>query len=99
MLWDPSPKLYAPYLQGRVRRGLGIGVGEGYSPWLKVRDVPSRGTSSILHGIKIRRSFHLLSKLETTYFYIVERNPTVIDVREQFPILDIGETRAMAEFG
>lgn len=81
------------YLRKRLERGMGLGHGTSYRPWLTVRDVPSSGTSSIVLGIKSARLHHLFSNLESTYFFMLERDPSIIDIREQFPILEIGETQ------
>lgn len=95
MRWDPDANFYHPYLRARIRRRHGIGEGPSYVPWLKVRDVPSKGTSSIISGVLTGRAHHLLSELEATYFYLVERNKSTADVREQWPILDIDYTLAL----
>lgn len=95
MRWDPDANFYHPYLRARIRRRYGIGEGPSYIPWLKVRDVPSKGTSSIISGILTGRTHHLLSELEATYFYLVERDKNTADVREQWPILDIDHTLAL----
>lgn len=92
MNWNPDPNLYLPHLRSKLRRGRGLRSGKDYKPWLKVREVPSRGTSSTVSGVLIRRPFHLLSKLEATYFFLIERKPTTLDIQEQFPILDIAAT-------
>jgi hypothetical protein len=42
-----------------------------------VRDVPSRGTSFKIAGIKIKRVFQLSSEQEATYFFLSERNPNI----------------------
>lgn len=100
MFWKPSPQLYPPYLRSRIRKGKGIGEGTLYKPWLTVEEVPSKGTSSCVKGIRIPRDYHLLSELETTYFFLLERRPEVVDVREQWPILDVSETlRICADLG
>lgn len=100
MEWPSTSDLYLPHLGAKIRRGRGIGMGDAYIPWLKVRDVPSRGTSSIVRGINVDRPFHFLSKLEITYFYLQERKSNVIDIREQFPILDIARTLELcSQFG
>lgn len=92
MYWKPNPDLYPPYLRARIRRGRGVGQGLGYRPWLKVRDVPSQGTSSSVSGIHLRRTYQLLSEHEAIYFFLTERRPSVIDIQEQWPILDIDQT-------
>lgn len=96
MYWRPIPELYPPYLRRRIARGRGVRDGPSYVPWLKVRDVPSRGTSSVVSGIVVNRTHHLLSELEATYFYLVERRPETIDILEQWPVLDIDETLKIA---
>lgn len=92
MYWKPKPDLYPPYLRTWIRRGKGVGKGDQYRPWLRVRDVPSKGTSAQISGIVVRRSHHLLSQKETTYFFLVERQEATVDIQECWPILDIDRT-------
>ncbi|OEZ61270.1 TnsA endonuclease N-terminal domain-containing protein [Duganella sp. HH105] len=92
MFWKPDVDLYPTFLRSRVRRGKGIGKGLGYKPWYKTSDVPSHGTSSCVLGIQVDRHYDLLSELEVTYFFLLERRQGVLDIREQFPILDIPRT-------
>ncbi len=100
MHWKPNPLLYPQYLRARVRRGRGVGDGLSYISWLTTRDVPSDGTSSIIHGIHINRPYHLLSELEAIYFLILERKPSSADIKEQWPILDIDRTLELcAKYG
>lgn len=96
ILWDSDPMLYAPWLRTKIAKGRGIGVGKDYLPWIKTRDIRSRGTSAQIQSMRFQRVFHLLSNLETTYFYILERDFSVIDIREQFPILSLPETIEIA---
>lgn len=100
MYWKPDPFLYPPYLRTRIKRRRGVGSGSVYVPWLKVRDVPSRGTSVVSRGIFSGRSHHLLSELEAIYFLLVERRASTVDIREQWPILDIDRTLELcSQFG
>lgn len=100
MHWQPNHKLYPPYLKARIQRGRGVSKGREYKPWLKIRDVPSSGTSSSISGIITPRPYNLLSELETIYFYLVERNNSTVDIQEQWPILDIDRTLELcAEYG
>jgi hypothetical protein len=92
MFWKSDTTLYPAYLRARIRRGKGIGQGVDYNPWYKTSDVPSCGTSSCVTGIQVSRHYDLLSELETTYFFLLERRRGVLDIREQFPILDISRT-------
>jgi hypothetical protein len=92
MDWKPNPDLYPPYLRRRICQGRGTGQGTEYRRWLNIRDVPSRGTSSSVGGIRVQRPYHLLSELEVTYFFLIERRASVIDIREQWPILHVDRT-------
>ncbi|MBD1847721.1 TnsA endonuclease N-terminal domain-containing protein [Cyanobacteria bacterium FACHB-63] len=67
----------------------GEGVRDQYSPWITVRDFPSKGRVSRARGWKTNRLHHLFSDHETRLFYILEWSDVVIDIREQFPLLDI----------
>jgi hypothetical protein len=83
-----------------IKRGRGIGQGTTYKSLFNVRDVPSRGNAHVIQGIKIPRRFHLLSDLEATHFLLRERDPKVLDIRENFPIFDIDWTmEACARIG
>ncbi|MGI2029397.1 TnsA endonuclease N-terminal domain-containing protein [Endozoicomonas acroporae] len=72
-----------------LKNKYGLGEGINYKPWLRVQDVPSKGVSSKIQGIKINRDHHTLSKQETEFFYLAEFSDVVIDIREQFPLLPL----------
>jgi hypothetical protein len=95
MEWNPNLSMYPKYLQSRLKRGFGLGAGPSYHPWLRVRDVRSIGTSGNPRGITIPRVYHLLSVPERIHFHLLDRQADVIDIREQFPILDLNETLAI----
>lgn len=97
MHWKPNPLLYPAHLRARVKRHRGVGLGSCYAPWLKVRDVPSIGTSAITRGILTGRPHHLLSELEAIYFFLIERRASTVDLREQWPILDFDRTLELCE--
>ncbi|MDM0081691.1 TnsA endonuclease N-terminal domain-containing protein [Variovorax sp. J31P179] len=100
MDWPHDPSLYPPYLQAAIRKGIGLGEGAAYVPWVKVPDFGSRGTCSNFEGIRIDRPYHFLSSKEATYFLLEERNPENSDIQEQYPILDIQSTmRLCAQLG
>ncbi len=84
-------------IQKLVREGKGQGELAEYQPWLTVRDVPSRGLSTRSKGWKTGRIHHLLSKLERKYFYVLEWSKIVADVREQYPLLPLDDTLAIAK--
>lgn len=70
-----------------IKEGRGRGNGRHYKPWLTIHDVPSIGMVHRIRGTKIGRVHHLMSKLEADYYYIFERSESVIDIREQYPLL------------
>ncbi|WP_186431371.1 TnsA endonuclease N-terminal domain-containing protein [Clostridium sp. BSD9I1] len=75
-------------IENRIKEGRGKGEGKEYKPWITVRDIPSKGISSEILGWKTNRIHHLLSKLESKYFFVLEWSPIVTDIREQFPLLN-----------
>src|SRR5438876_7959715 len=80
-----------------IGEGRGQGEGAAYKPWLTVRDVPSVGFSSRIMGWKTGRLHHLFSNHESGYFHIGEWAKKVIDIREQYPLLPLENTLAIAE--
>lgn len=90
--WPTDLDFYPKFWHARLRQGRGIGVGSKYRPWLKVRDLGSRGTSHVIFGIKSRRRHHLLSDYELLYFYLAERRASTCQIYEQWPILDLENT-------
>lgn len=80
-----------------LEEGRGKGTGVHYKPWLSVRDVPSQGVVTRDKGWKTGRLHHLLSNLEGNYFCIAEWSSSVIDIREQYPLLPIDETLSIAQ--
>ena len=80
-----------------IKEGRGQGVGIEYKPWIRIQDVPSKGRSTRLKGIKTGRQHEFLSDMETNYFYILEYSNEVMDIREQFPLLPIEETLTIAD--
>jgi hypothetical protein len=80
-----------------IREGRGQGHGEQYKPWYKVQNVPSLGYAHRVLGWKTNRRHEFLSNLELFFFYLLEWALSVIDVREQFPLLPLDETVAIAK--
>jgi len=83
-------------IEKRLKQGRGSGFGREYIPWIFVHEVPSKGKSSIRKGWKTGRDHHLLSTLETKYFFMLEWASEVKDIREQFPLLPLSETIEIA---
>lgn len=72
-----------------LKEGRGQGVGGKYVPWIKVPEFSSRGRVSRNPGWKTNRLHHLFSDHETRLFYLLEWSDTIVDIREQFPLLDL----------
>lgn len=79
-----------------LKNKYGVGEGEDYKPWLRVQDVPSKGSSAKIQGIKIDREHHTLSEGESAFFYLAEFRDSVVDIREQFPLIPIDLTIKIA---
>lgn len=71
-----------------IKEGRGQGIGKDYIPWIKIQDFPSNGRVSRVKSWKTGRVHHFLSDLETKYFYYIEWQDDVIDIREQYPLMD-----------
>ncbi len=67
----------------------GLGQGIHYTPWVRVQDVKSHGHSGKIEGIKSGRTHHILSEQESCFFYLAEFSNSVVDIREQFPLLPL----------
>lgn len=75
-----------------IKEGRGQGTGAEYKPWLTIQDFPSMGRVSRVFGWKSGRIHHFFSDIQTRYFYLLEWEDAVIDIREHFPLLDLEET-------
>ncbi len=82
-IWNES--VHKNYL--RERRG--CGTGSGYTPWIRVQDFPSRGVVSRVKGRTTGRVHHFMSNYELAYFYTLDWSNIVMDIREQYPLLDL----------
>jgi hypothetical protein len=82
--------------QRALKNKYGIGEGSDYKPWLRVQDVKSHGTRSLIFGRKSQREHHMMSSIESELFYLSEFSDSVVDIREQFPILPLNYTQKVA---
>ncbi len=74
-----------------LQEGRGQGEGKDYKPWLTVYDFPSMGRATRVFGYKTQRIHHFFSDLQLKYFYLLEWEERVVDIREHFPLLDLEE--------
>lgn len=83
--WDEAK------LKRFIKEGRGQGEGKDYKPWLTTYDFSSKGRSSRLYGIKTGRIHHLFTDSETRYFFLLQWEDAVIDIREHYPLLDFDD--------
>lgn len=87
----------AKTFQKWLKEGRGTGTGASYKPWYTIHDVASRGVSHRIQSAwTTGRETHLLSNLERDWFFVFDWSPLVVDIREQFPLLPLQETQAIA---
>ncbi|MEH2407397.1 TnsA endonuclease C-terminal domain-containing protein [Nostoc sp.] len=79
------------------KEGRGQGTGKDYQPWIKIQDFPSKGRVSRPPGWKTNREHHLFSDNEKRLFYVFEWSDAIVDIREQFPLLDLDLSMSIAE--
>jgi hypothetical protein len=84
-------------LERWLREGRGSGAGAFYKPWLTIHDFASIGRCHRIANWRHGRLHHLMSDLEEIVFYLFSWSELVIDIREQFPLLPLDETLAIAE--
>lgn len=80
-----------------IKQGYGQGRGKEYKPWIEIHDFPSKGRVTRSFAWKTRRTHHLMSDLETRYFYILQWADMVVDIREQYPLLQREDAMRIAE--
>jgi hypothetical protein len=71
-----------------LKEGRGQGSGRDYKPWIEVSDFSSSGRVSRDLGWKTNRVHYLMSDGETRLYYLFEWSDRILDIREQFPLLD-----------
>ncbi|WP_242072268.1 TnsA endonuclease N-terminal domain-containing protein [Nostoc sp. FACHB-110] len=79
------------------KEGRGQGSGKDYKPWIKIQDFPSKGRVSRPPGWKTNREHHLFSDNEKRLFYVFEWSDAIVDIREQFPLLDLDLAISIAD--
>lgn len=80
--WGPDT------FHGRLHEGRGLGTGKDYLPFIMIHDFPSLGICSRVKSETVGRVHHLFSRNELYFFYILDFDDNVIDIREQYPLLD-----------
>lgn len=91
------PEINWTAIQRNQKKGFGEGIGAEYQPWIRTRDISSRGVKHKILGHTVHRVHHLLSTFERDCFVVFDWNDGVVDIREQFPLHPITETIEIAE--
>jgi len=83
----------------RLNDGRGQGRGKEYVPFIQANDnkVASEGWLTRTLGWKTRRIHHTLSKHEYQFLLVQEWADSVVDIREQYPLLPIKMTMEIAD--
>ena len=84
-------------IERRLAEGRGQGRGAAYAPWIEIHDIASRGQANRVMSPVHGRTCHLLSLLETDWFFSFHALPGLKDIREQYPLLELEETLAIAD--
>ena len=87
----------ADMVAARYNDGFGRGEGDTYKPWLGIRDVPSLGVATELKSWKTGRTHVVFSNIERTAILAAQWLDRVTDIREQFPLWPMTNTKAIAE--
>lgn len=83
--WDENK------LKKWIQEGRGQGEGKDYKPWLTVQDFPSKGRVTRVFGWKTKRIHHFFTDSEARYFYLLEWEDDVLDIREHYPLFNCEE--------
>lgn len=83
-------------IEKMLEEGRGSGIGKEYIPWITIQDVASKGRVTRVKGIKTGRQHELMSDMERNYFYFLEFSDEIVDIREQYPLLPLEDTLAIA---
>lgn len=75
-------------LRRYMKEGRGQGEFETYKGFIQIHDFGSIGRSGRLTSWKSNRIVHLLSDIETRFFYLTEFDDSILQVKEHFPLYD-----------
>lgn len=81
------------------KEGRGLGEKEFYKPWIQGKDFRSLGRCHRILGILTGRVHYFFSDIEADFFFILEWNSNVLDIREQFPLPTIETEQIAAKLG
>lgn len=74
-----------------IDEGRGQGIGADYKPWTNIYEFSSKGRATRTYSPKTNRVLQLHSDNQYRAFLTFEFNPSVTDIRESYPLLDLLE--------
>ncbi len=80
--------------RAKLNQGRGLGDGYDYKPFIKTRELNSRGTCSNFIDWKTGRQMEFLSQTELHIFMQLRWDDDVLDIKEQYP-LDLDKLNAI----
>ena len=83
--------------KAKLEEGRGIGYSMDYKPWIKIHEFGTKGRSHRIIGWKQQRLHQFLSDLELYYFLVMQWEDSVVDIREQYPLLPLEQTILIAK--
>lgn len=96
MQYNNNGKLSQKY-EKWIKAGRGTGTLKDYIPWLNQRSFSSSGILHRPKGIKTHRRHVLFSNNEDTAFKIFDLSLGIFDIREQFPLLPLADTKVLSD--
>lgn len=72
-----------------IKERRGQGEGPDYKPWWVVQDFPTYGIATRIFSAKTKRMHHFFSNIQLKYFYLLEMEDKVLDIKEHYPLLDL----------
>lgn len=91
-----DPQKLKAEVDRRIAAGIGQGSMDAYEPWLKIGSFPSSGASYATPSLKCARTHHFLAKGEFNFYLLQEFADDVVEIREQFPLINYGRTFQIA---
>lgn len=79
----------------KMAQGRGAGSGESYKPGIYVYEIASKGKVARVKGETTGRVHHCLSQHEKYFLMLLDYDPAVTEIREQY-LLDLQETLLIA---
>lgn len=80
----------------RLKEKRGMGRGKDYRTWLEPHEFGSNGRAHRIRGWIVDRTYSLMSDGELRCFLLIQLEPGVVDIREQYPLLPLALTEEIA---